>query len=132
MTIRRREFITLLGGAAAAAWSLAARAQQSPRIRRVAVLMQSDESDPRARAQFAPFVQGLRSLGIDGQTMRMDVRWNEGHVERARAFATDLIGLAPDVILLNHPEPDRIGAAGSDDPDRFHARVRSGGAGLRV
>jgi putative ABC transport system substrate-binding protein len=97
--IRRRDFIKLLGGAAAA-WPLAARAQQGTRMRRVGVLMHSDESDPRAKAEFGTFVQGLRNLGwVDGQTMHMDVRWSAGDAERARTFATELIGLAPDAIM---------------------------------
>jgi putative ABC transport system substrate-binding protein len=74
-------------------------------MRRIGVLMQSDESDPRAKAQFATFVQGLRSLGwIDGQTLRMDVRWSEADVDRARRLATELIGLAPDAILSSTTE----------------------------
>jgi putative ABC transport system substrate-binding protein len=82
------------------AWPLAAGAQQPPRVRRLGVLMQSDESDPRAKAQLATFVQGLRKLGwVDGQTMHMDVRWSGGDAERARALATELIGLPPDAIL---------------------------------
>jgi putative ABC transport system substrate-binding protein len=97
--MKRREFITLLGGAMAA-WPVAARAQQPAHVRRLGVLMQSDETDPRAKAQLAAFVQGLRKLGwVDGQTMHMEVRWSGGDAEGARARATELIGLAPDAIM---------------------------------
>jgi len=97
--ISRRKFLAALAGTAAA-WPLAALAQQTGRMRRLGVLMYSAESDPRAKAQFTALVQALRSLGwIDGQTLRMDVRWSAGDAERARTFATELIGLAPDVIL---------------------------------
>jgi putative ABC transport system substrate-binding protein len=97
--IKRRDFITLLGGAAAA-WPLAAWAQQGDRVRRLGVLMYSAESDPRAKARFTRLVQALRSLGwINGQTLHMDVRWSAGDAERARTFATELIAPAPDTIL---------------------------------
>jgi len=96
--MRRREFLTLVGGAAG--WPLVAHAQQAARMRRVGVLMHSDESDPQAKAEFPEFVQALRALGwVDGQTMRMDVRWSEANEDRARTFSTELIGLAPDAIL---------------------------------
>jgi putative ABC transport system substrate-binding protein len=96
--MRRRDFITLVG--AAAAWPIAARAQLGERMRRVGVLMQSDETDPVVKAQLGFFVQGLRSLGwIDGQNLRLDVRWSGGDAEHTRANATDLIALSPDAIL---------------------------------
>src|SRR5215469_3127102 len=76
--ISRRKFLAALAGTAAA-WPLAALAQQTGRMRRLGVLMYSAESDPRAKAQFTALVQALRSLGwIDGQTLRMDVRWSAG------------------------------------------------------
>jgi putative tryptophan/tyrosine transport system substrate-binding protein len=97
--MKRREFIRFLAGAATA-WPLATRAQQAGRMRRVGVLMSSRETDPERKAQLGLFVQSLRSLGwIDGQNLRLDVRWNGGDAERTRAFATELIGLSPDVIL---------------------------------
>src|SRR6516165_9275907 len=96
--IRRREFTTLLGGAAA--WPLAARAQQSERMRRIGVLMAYDESDPEAKRWLSAFMQGLAELGwTDGRNLRMDRRWAGGSVERLRLFAKDLVGLQPDVIL---------------------------------
>jgi putative ABC transport system substrate-binding protein len=90
--VRRRDFITLLGGAAA--WPLAARAQQQ---RRIGVLMSTGATDP---SYVAVFVQVLRQLGwIDGQNLRLDIRWHENSPERGRALATELVATAPDVIL---------------------------------
>src|SRR5262245_13051984 len=91
--MRRREFITLLGGAAAA-WPLAARAQQ---FRRIGVLVSTGTTDP---SYLAAFVQALRKFGwIDGQNLRLDIRWHENDPARARAFATELVAIEPDVIL---------------------------------
>jgi putative ABC transport system substrate-binding protein len=90
--MNRREMISLLGGAAT--WPIAARAQQ---LRRVGVLMDSGTTDPTF---LAAFVQALRKLGwIDGQNLRLDIRWYEGDQQRARAFAAELAAIAPDVIL---------------------------------
>jgi putative ABC transport system substrate-binding protein len=102
--IRRREFITLLGGAAAA-WPLAARAQQAGRVRRVGALMWLDNNDPGAKADFSAFTQALAGLGwADGRNVRIDVRWyggNETDTNRMLAFAQELVGLQPDVILAS-------------------------------
>ena len=99
--IRRREFLMLLGGAAAG-WPLGARAQQGADMRRVGVLMSGDEAEPGYHGQLAAFVQGLRGLGwTDGQNIRLDVRWNGGDAARARSFATELLRLSPDVILAS-------------------------------
>jgi putative ABC transport system substrate-binding protein len=90
--MKRREFITLLSGAAA--WPLAARAQQ---FRRIGVLLSSATTDP---TWFAEFVKALRKLGWnDGQNLRLDIRWYDGEPERGRAFAAELAAIAPDVIL---------------------------------
>jgi putative ABC transport system substrate-binding protein len=95
--MKRRDFITLLGGAAA--WPLAARAQAGA-VRRVGVLINGDESDPRSINNVASLTQVLRKLGwIEGQNLRMEVRWNAGDAERARSLAGDLLRLSPDVIL---------------------------------
>jgi putative ABC transport system substrate-binding protein len=101
--MRRRQFIALLGGAAA--WPLAARAQQSSPPRRVGVLMSGEETDLEFKALLAVFVQGLRSLGwIDGQNLRIDVRWSGGDTDHERTSATELLRLSPDVIFaLNTP-----------------------------
>jgi putative ABC transport system substrate-binding protein len=93
--LKRREFVTLLGGAAA--WPIAARAQQQ---RRIGVLMNGVESDAISQGYVALFVQGLGRLGwIEGQNLHIDYRWNGGNAELARASAADLVKLAPDVIL---------------------------------
>jgi putative ABC transport system substrate-binding protein len=101
--MRRRAFITLLGGAAAAPamlWPLAARAQQPERMRRIGVLMPLGEDDPEAQARVAAFRQGLQQLGWnDGRNVRIDYRWTAGDVDRIRRYAVELAALAPDVIL---------------------------------
>src|SRR6516162_6808109 len=97
--VRRRQFITLLGSAAAA-WPLAARAQQPERVRRIGVLLSLEESDPEGKAQLSGFTQGLAELGwIEGRNLRMEVRWGGGDVDRIRTFAKDLVALQPDVIV---------------------------------
>src|SRR4051794_10332184 len=97
--MRRREFITLLGGAAVA-WPLAARGQQPGRMRRVGVFMSTAEDDTESKARVAAFLQGLQELGwTDGRNMRIDVRWPAGDAERIRRYATEFVALAPDVIL---------------------------------
>src|SRR5437899_678101 len=99
--MKRRAFITLLGGAAAA-WPLAAGGQQLERMRRIGVLMAYAENDPEAQARIAAFRQGLRELGwTEGHNLRMELRWGTGDPDRARAFATELISLAPDVIVAH-------------------------------
>jgi putative tryptophan/tyrosine transport system substrate-binding protein len=97
--MRRRKFITLLGGAAAT-WPLAARAQQGANIRRVGVLMNRAATEADGQSYLAAFKQGLRQLGwIEGQHLRIDVRWNAGDAGLARIYAAQLIGQMPDVIL---------------------------------
>src|SRR5215470_15233051 len=99
--MRRREFITMLGGAAAA-WPLAARAQQPERMRRVGVLMPGAADDPEFQARMTAFVQGLAQLGwIDGRNVRIDTRWGVADADRIRKYAAELLALAPDVILAN-------------------------------
>jgi len=97
--VKRREFITLLGGAAVV-WPLAARAQQPERVGRVGVLMNLAADDPEGLARFAVFVQELQQLGWnEGRNMRIDHRWAGGSVELFRKYALELVALAPDVIL---------------------------------
>jgi putative ABC transport system substrate-binding protein len=97
--MRRREFITLLGGAAVA-WPLAARAQQPDRMRRIGVLTGLAADDPDAQARYAAFVKGLQQLGwTDGRNVRIDARWGAGDADDIRKYAAELAALAPDVIL---------------------------------
>ena len=95
----RREFITLLGGAAAA-WPLAARAQQSERMPRIGVLVAPLESDREAQRWISVLREGLEKLGWnDGRNVRIDVRWGAGDAQRLRASAVELVGSKPDVIV---------------------------------
>jgi len=98
MAIGRRQFISALGGTAAA-WPFAARAQQSA-MRRVGVLMNISENDPEAQGLVTAFREGLAQLGwVDGRNLRFDYRWSAGDVELIRKYAAELIALNPDVIL---------------------------------
>jgi putative ABC transport system substrate-binding protein len=97
--MKRREFITLLGGAAAA-WPLAARAQQGERMRRIGVLMNLAADDPQSPVRIATFLLGLQESGwTDGRNLRIDYRWGAGDPDRYRRYAAELVALAPDVIL---------------------------------
>jgi putative ABC transport system substrate-binding protein len=124
--MRRREFITLLGGTAAT-WPLAAHSQQPERVRRIGVLMNVAATDPEGQAQVAAFLQALQQLGwSEGRNVRIDTRWGENDVERDSRYATELLAFAPDVILasgtlsvaalrhLTHTSP--IVFAGVSDP----------------
>src|SRR5262245_14053768 len=93
----RRKFITLLGGAAAA-WPLAARAQQGERLRRIGVLQSLAADDAEGQARLAAFAQGLQQSGwIIGRNVRIDTRWAAGDAERIRRYAAELVALTPDV-----------------------------------
>src|SRR5215472_18765387 len=100
--LKRREFITLLGGAAAA-WPLAVRAQPTTeRVRRIGVLMNFTADDPEGQARIAAFHQGLQEWGWTlGRNARIDVRWSAVDAESSRRYAAELVGLAPDVILAS-------------------------------
>jgi putative ABC transport system substrate-binding protein len=99
--MKRREFITLLGGAAVA-WPLAARAQQGDRIRRIGVLSALAEDDPESQARHAAFLQTLQQLGwTEGRNMRIDQRWGAGNAADTRKYAAELVALAPDIILTS-------------------------------
>src|SRR5579871_3924067 len=97
--MRRREFITLLGGAAA--WPLSARAQQADRIRRVGVLIGLAEDDPDAKPRLAAFRQGLEKLGwSEGRSIHLDVRYVlPADEQRARMLAKELLALGPDLVV---------------------------------
>jgi putative ABC transport system substrate-binding protein len=97
--MKRREFIAL--GGAAAAWPLAARAQQTEPVRRIGVLMSTDETDPRERSSVAAFVQALGKLGqVAGRNLEIVYRWGAGDPQRMTANARELISQAPDVIVV--------------------------------
>jgi len=97
--LKRREVITLLGGAAAA-WPLVARAQQSDRMRRIGVLTPWASNDAEAQDRVTAFVQALQPLGWTvGQNVRIDYRWGDGNVGTTRKYASELVALAPDVIF---------------------------------
>jgi putative ABC transport system substrate-binding protein len=97
--IRRREFIAGLGGAAA--WPLVARAQQGQRVPRIGLILSGlAPDDSEGQARITAFVQGLQELGwTDGRNMRIEYRWGLGDPERLRRYATELVGLRPDIIL---------------------------------
>jgi putative ABC transport system substrate-binding protein len=102
--MKRRDFITLLGGAAA--WPLAARAQQRERMRRIGWLMPGDENDPFVKPVVSAFTQALADLGwTEGRNVRMDVRAGGADINRIRALARELVGLKPDIILANTTAP---------------------------
>src|SRR4029453_3596109 len=97
--LKRREFITLFGGAAAT-WPLAAGAQQTERMRRIGVLMNFTSDDPQSQDRLAAFVQGLQELGWTvGRNLRIAYLWGAGNVERYRTFAAELVALTPDVLV---------------------------------
>src|SRR5687768_1083136 len=97
--IRRRGFIFTLGGAAAA-WPLAARAQQPERMRRVGLLMNLSENDLEAQRLLTALREGLAQLGwADGRNLRSDYRWASGDIGRIRTFAKELVELSPDIIV---------------------------------
>ena len=97
--MQRREFITLLGGAAVA-WPRAARAEQADRMRRVGVLEARTADDREAQARLAALLQGLQELGwTDGRNVRIDYRWAAADADRSRTYAAELVAVAPDVIL---------------------------------
>ena len=98
--MRRRDFIAGLGSAAA--WPLAARAQQSERVRRIGVLVGVDENDPEGKLRYSAFTQALADLGwTDGRNVRMDVRWFGDDINRIRALAQELVSLQPDIVVAN-------------------------------
>jgi ABC-type uncharacterized transport system substrate-binding protein len=128
--MRRRDFITLLGGAAA--WPVAARAQQRERVRRIGVLMNQSADDPLSPASVAAFSQGLEKSGWSvGRNIQIEYRWNAGDPSRARRNASELIALAPEVILANaSPATAALQEATSDIPVVFVGVIDPVGAGF--
>jgi putative ABC transport system substrate-binding protein len=98
--MKRRQFIAGLG--TAAAWPLAARAQQGDGVRRIGVLMGWDENDPEGKRRYSTFTQVLTDLGWTvGRNVRMDLRWGRDDINRTRTLAQELVGLQPDIILAS-------------------------------
>jgi putative tryptophan/tyrosine transport system substrate-binding protein len=96
--VKRREFISLVGSAAA--WPLAARAQQREKMRRVGLLLNLAPDDPESQHRMTALVQGLQQLGwTDGRNVRIEARWGVGDAERLRKNAAELVALEPDVIV---------------------------------
>ena len=122
--MKRREFITLLGGAAAA-WPLQARAQQPERVRRIGVLNYLAADDPDSSPRVAAFAQALQELGWhDGRNIQIDYRWGGGDLDRSRRYATELVALGPDVILVSRGLR-LIVMAGMARPGRAHGKGRA-------
>src|SRR5436190_9600696 len=97
--LRRRQFITLVGGAATVC-SLTVRVQQGERIRGIGMLINLSENDPEAQSVVAAFLKELQRLGwTDGRNMHIDARWSAGDADRIRQYASELVGIAPDAIL---------------------------------
>src|SRR5262245_9876335 len=127
--MRRREFITLLGGAAAA-WPLAARARQPERMRRIAVLMAMTADDPESAPRSASFAQGLQQSGWTiGQNVRVDYPWGGSTADNMRKYAAELVALAPDVILAHSSAA--VAPLLQDPSDRVHDCRRPGRRRLR-
>ena len=101
LPLQRREFITLLGGAAVS-WPLAARAQQPDRVRRIGILSAYAENDREVALRFAALGQGLAQLGwMEGRNIRFDYRWAAGDAVRMRTYATELVHLNVDLLFCN-------------------------------
>jgi ABC-type uncharacterized transport system substrate-binding protein len=128
--MKRREFITLLGGAAA--WPLAARAQQGERVRRIGVLMNVAPDNPEGKTRLAAFRQVLQELGwADGQNVRVEVRAAVGQAENYRKYAAELVALAPDVVLaLTTPAVVELQRASRTVPIVFTQVIDPVGSGL--
>ena len=123
--MRRREFITLLGGGAAA-WPLAARgAQQGERVRRIGVLMSAVEGDQRGLESITAFAQGLSELGWTvGRNVRIEYRWGAGDLDRFRRYAAELIALSPDVVLATAGSKGRTSSSSTVLPRVERTRFR--------
>ncbi len=128
--MNRRELVTLVGGAVA--WPMAARAQQTERVRRIGVLMNLAADDPASQTRNAGFLQGLQQLGwTDGRNVRIDYRWAAGEAERFRRHAAELVALAPDVILASaSPSVAALQQASTTVPIVFVIVIDPVGAGF--
>src|SRR5689334_2344273 len=123
--MRRREFTTLIGGAALS-WPLPALAQRAERMRRIGVLMGYGEGDREGQAFVAEFREELRNLGwIEGSNAAVDVRWGAGNEQTMQRFAADLVALKPDLILSHSTAYRGHPQANPDDSGRLRQRHRS-------
>ena len=131
--MKRREFITLLGGAAAA-WPVTVRAQQPDRMRRIGLLVNVSEADPGRQRFIGTFLQALQQLGWeDGRNLRIDIRWGAGDPDHYRRYAAELVEHAPDVILaVTTPAVVALQQASRDVPIVFVGVVDAVGSGLVV
>src|SRR5438552_1829412 len=103
--MRRREFLGLVGGAAIA-WPAVVRAQQSDRVRRIGILMGSTSGDSQSEAGLVAFRDGLQKLGwTDGKNIKIDVRWTNADIEKAKMLAKELVASQPDLILAHTTQP---------------------------
>ena len=128
--LKRREFITLIGGAAAS-WPLVARSQQTDRVRRIGVLSSLARDDQDNNVRIAAFQQGLQQLGwTDGHNVRIDYRFVAGNSENYPKYAAELIALAPDVILAPGPSLAPMLQATRTVPVVFVFAVDTVGSGL--
>ena len=128
--MKRREFIALVGGAAA--WPLAAQAQQPERMRRIGVLFGLAASDPDTQARLAAFLQGLQQLGwTEGRNVQIESRWGAGNADNTRKYAAELAALAPDVILATGGAVRAAASGDSHRADRIRGRPRSSRLRLR-
>jgi ABC-type uncharacterized transport system substrate-binding protein len=128
--MKRREFIALLGGAAA--WPFAARAQQPERMRRIGVLMNGTADDPVTQSRLTAFVQGLQESGWTvGRNLQIDYRWGAGNVERYRTFAAELVALKPDILAtVGAPAVEALQGATRTVPIVFISVTDPVGGGL--
>jgi ABC-type uncharacterized transport system substrate-binding protein len=129
--MKRRAFITLLGGGAAA-WPLAARAQQRERVRRIGILMNLAADDPQAQARVAAFLQGLQESGwAVGRNVQIDIRWGDRDAERNRKNVAELVALTPDAVLgTTFPLVRALQEASREVPIVFAGIIDPVGAGL--
>ena len=129
--MKRREFMSLLGGAAAA-WPLAARAQQRERMRRVALLMSVGADDAEGQSRITAFVQGLQELGwSEGRNLRVEYRWAAGNADNIGKYAAELVAIKPDVIVgSGTPTVTSLGQATRTVPVVFVQVTDPVGAGL--
>jgi putative ABC transport system substrate-binding protein len=129
--MRRREFITLVGGAAAT-WPLAVRAQQGERVRRLGVLMNTTAEEPAAQSYVAQFQQGMQEFGWSvGRNLHIDLRWGGGDADLTRRYAAELAALSPDIMLAaGGPVVRAIQRASSSVPIVFAQSIDPVGAGI--